>query len=479
MNGRRERWFEISDEGLVRRARERTLGRLLLEAVQNALDAGAANVTVELGAQELVVLDDAPVGIRDERLVYTVFSSDKVEDPTRRGRMGRGLKELLASCEHARVETVGTTIVFDADGRRSEPSARRVGTRLVLGRTTSEAERAGALELLRLTIPPAGVSLRVEGRLVRRPRPILALPSCDLETVAVEAGIERAALRATTLVAYAPRRGEAPRLFEMGVPVERWNLPWHIDVGQRVPLGEARDRVPERFALAVKATLLEAMLHRLDRRDLRADWVNDVVARWPVTTTLLDAYVSKVFPKGSVLGATASSAQSLAADDRARQLGAHIVEAASLSHGAYMALGRVLETSADFVTRRASELRGVEVEANATQERFAAAVRWIAKELAGSQVRVRFYEASPDVLGLLEEARTDVTSRILSFNTAGRLRFDDVLDPHTLGIVIHELAHLVTQEHDARFIDRLQFLAGLLARRLADDPSLAALLRGC
>lgn len=479
MRARRQRWFEISDEGLVSRARERPLGRLLLEAVQNAFDAGASNVSVELGPEELVVLDDAPVGISDERLVYTVFLSDKTETPTRRGRMGRGLKELLATCDQARVESTGATIVFDEEGRRREPSVRDAGTRLALRRCTGDDERARALELLRLTIPPRGVTLRLDGRVVRRPRPLLGLSSCELETVAVEAGVERAVTRATALAIYVPRKGEEPRLFEMGVPVQRWNVPWHVDVGQRVPLGDGRDQVPERFALSVKATLLEALLHRLDRRDLRGDWVNDVVARWPVTSTLLDAYVSKVFPKGSVLGATASNLESLAADDRARQLGAHIVEAASLSHGAYVALGRVLETSADFVARRASELRGVEVEASPVHEGFARAVRWVAKEIAGSQVRVRFYAAGPDALGLLEEARTDVTSRVVSFNVEGRLRFDDVLDPHTLGIVLHELAHLVTPEHDHRFVDRLQFLAGALARRLVDEPALAPLLRGC
>lgn len=478
MEPRSQRWFEISDEGLVRRARERPLGRLLLEAIQNAFDAGASSVSVDVGPDEIVVLDDAPVGISDERLVYTVFLSDKNEDPTRRGRMGRGLKELLASCERARVETTGVTLVFGADGRTREAGTREQGTRLVLGRRTSEEERAPALELLRLTIPPRGVTLRVDGRVVRRPRATLGLPSCDLETVAVQAGVERAVMRSTSLSVYAPRKGEEPHLFEMGVPVQRWNVPWHVDVGQRVPLNDARDQAPERFVLAVKATLLEAMLHRyLDRRDLRSDWVNDVVARWPVTTALLDAYVSKVFPKGSVLGATAADVASLAADDRARQLGAHIVEAASLSHGAYVALGRVLETSADFVARRASELRGEAVEPDAAQARFAEAVRWLAREVAGSVVRVRFYAADGDGLGVREEARTDVTARILSFNVRGKLRFEDLLDPHTLGIVLHELAHLVTPEHDQRFVDRLQLLAGLLARRLAEQPGLAAALR--
>ncbi len=479
MKSRRERWFEISDEGLVRRARERPLGRLLLEAVQNALDAGASNVAIDIGETEIVVLDDAPVGISDERLVYTVFLSDKTDDPTRRGRMGRGLKELLATCEHARVETTGATITFGPEGRRRESAERAQGTRLVLGRRTSEDERSRALEMLRLTIPPKGVTLRIDGRIVRRPRALLSLPSCDLETVAVDAGVgvERAVMRPTTLTVYTPRKGEEPRLFELGVPVQRWNVPWHVDVAQRIPLVDTRDQVPERFALAVKATLLEAMLHRyLDRRDLRADWVNDVVARWPVTTTLLDAYVSKVFPKGSVLGATAGDMTSVAADDRARQLGAHIVEAASLSHGAYVALGRVLETSADFVARRASELRGEPVEPDATQLRFAAAVRWLARHIAGSVVTVRFYGATRDATGLLEEARTDVTARVISFNVHAGLNFDDVLEPHTIGIVLHELAHLVTPEHDARFIDRLQLLSGLLIRRLIEERGLPARL---
>jgi hypothetical protein len=478
MKGRSQRWFEISDEGLVRRARERPLGRLILEAVQNAFDAGASTVSVDLGPDEIVVVDDAPVGISDERLVYTVFLSDKVDDPTRRGRMGRGLKELLATCQRARVETTGVTLVFGPDGRHREESTREQGTRLVLGRPTTELERAGALELLRLTIPPKGVTLRLDGRTVRRPRAMLGLPSCDLETVVVQSGVERAVMRVTSLSVFSPRRGEEPHLFEMGVPIQRWNVPWHVDVGQRVPLNDARDQAPERFVLAVKATLLEAMLHRyLDRRDLRADWVSDVVARWPVTTALLDAYVSKVFPKGSVLGATAADVESLAADDRARQLGAHIIEAASLSHGAYVALGRVLETSSDFVARRASDLRGEEVEPDATQARFAEAVRWLARNVAGSVVRVRFYAAGTDVLGVQEEARTDVTARIVSFNVKGKLRFDDPLDPHTSGIVLHELAHLVTPEHDQRFVDRLQLLAGLLARRLAEQPGLAQALR--
>lgn len=472
------RWFELDDAGLVRRARSRPLGRLALEAVQNALDAGASHVAVELDDGRLVIDDDAGGGIGDGRLVYTVFASDKPQDPTRRGRLGRGLKELLAAGDRARVETVAATFEFDASGRRELPSERTLGTRIVVERAFDEPSRRDALELARSVIPPRGVSLRVQGRSIRRPRSVLGLPSVELESVVLEEGIERAVLRPTTLDVYTPRRGEPPSLFELGIPVMQWNVPWHVDVGQRIPLDESRSLAPERFVLAVKAALLEAMLHRyLDRRDLRADWVGDVLARWPLTTGLLDAYVSKVFPKGSVLGAAFADATSLARDDRARQLGAHVVEAASLSHGAYLALGRVLETSAAFVERRGHELAGDDVEPGPSEAAFADAVRTLCAALGLEPPRLRFHRARTDHAGLREVARTDVAARIVSFDVGSALRLDDLLDPYTLGIVLHELAHLTTAEHDHVFIARLQQLAGLVARRLADDATLATRLR--
>ncbi|MGE0784162.1 MAG: ATP-binding protein [Sandaracinaceae bacterium] len=451
----------------------RPLGRLLLEALQNAFDESAQNVRVRFGDGEVEVLDDAGAGIPDERLVYTVFLSDKPDDPTRRGRMGRGLKELIAGMDEALVETVGTTLRFDVTGRRAEPNRRTSGTRLVLKRRYTPTEVAEAKALLKLTVPPKGTRLELDDKPVRRPRSIITLSSTPLETVVIHGGVERAVIGQAKLAVYVPRRGEQPHLFEMGLPVEAWNVPWHVDVAQRVPLSEGRDSVPDRYKLAVKAALLEAMIHNyLDRSDLRGDWVHEVIAAWPLSSALLDAYVSRVFPRGSVLGGTRR------ADDRARQLGAHIIDAAAITHGAYVSLSRVLETSDDYVRRRSSEFGGEDVEPDEDQRRFASAVRWLARAVAGRVVRVRFFARDPSDAGLLEDAVTDVDKKELSFNVKGPLRFDDVLDPSTLGVVLHELAHLETPEHDHRFIDRLQHLAGKAARLLAEGgPELASALR--
>ncbi len=469
----RDDWFEISHDGWRHLSASRPLGRLLLEAIQNAFDEQAAKVRVRLSETSIEVVDDASGGFDDERLVYTVFLSEKRNDPTRRGRMGRGLKELIASMDGASVETVGTTVEFSAEGRTTRRNRRKKGTRLVLERSFGEKELMEARALLCTCIPPRGVVLRVDKRTVARPELVLELPSQELETVVVVDGVERAEMRASSVSIYTPREGETPQVYEMGLPIDTWNVPYHVDVAQRIPILEGRNGVPERFKLALKATLLEAMMSRyLDKRDLRADWVQEVISRWPLKMTLLDAYVSKMFRRGAVLGGTRR------ANDRARQLGAHVIESAVISHGAYLALERVLESADDYVRRRSAEFEGEDVEPDETQLAFADAVRWLARRVAGRVVRVRFFKRDPNDAGLLEDAVTDLDTREIAFNTQAALRFDDILDPRTLGLVLHEIAHLETAEHDHRFIDRLQFLAGQTVKVLAEGgPELAAAIR--
>ncbi|MEM9196201.1 MAG: ATP-binding protein, partial [Myxococcota bacterium] len=402
-----------------------------------------------------------------------VFLSAKQADPTRRGRIGRGLKELLAAMDSADVETVGKTIRFTETGRSTEPNTRHCGTRLVLRRRLNKREQASAARWLRLCIPPRESSLVVNGVRVERPVLVLTLPSCELETVVVSEGVERAVTRATEVSVFRTRRGEKPHIFELGIPIDKWNVPWHVDVHQRVPLSEGRDSVSDRAKLALKATLLDAMIHRyLDKADLRETWVQEVIGRWPVRSALLDTYASKLFPRGAVLGGTSR------ANDRAKQLGAHVVDSSIISHAGYLALGRVLESADDYVRRRSAEFEGEAVEPDETHLRFAEAVRWLARRVAGRVVRVRFFARDPNDAGLLEDANTDVVAKIISFNVRGPIRFDDVLDPYTLGIVLHEIAHLETPEHDLRFIDRLQWLGGQTAKVLSEGgPELGAALR--
>src|SRR5690606_2304573 len=138
--------------------------------------------------------------------------------------------------------TLGTTVIFDAQGRHEQPSDRTRGTRITLERQTSAREIQHAEQLLHLTIPPPHTTLMVNRRTVRAPAHVLTIPDCALETVVTRQGLERLMERATDVNRYQPRPHEEPHIFEMGIPVQPVRLPWHVDVGQRIPLADGREK---------------------------------------------------------------------------------------------------------------------------------------------------------------------------------------------------------------------------------------------
>src|SRR6266850_1251428 len=108
--------FEASPEGLRAQNMARSAAHLLRELIQNVLDEAASKcaVTVEYKAGRGVyvsVEDDVPGGIRDERLIFTIWMSDKQDQPTKRGRMGRGMKELISVSDWTLIRTVGKAAV--------------------------------------------------------------------------------------------------------------------------------------------------------------------------------------------------------------------------------------------------------------------------------------------------------------------------------------------------------------------------------
>lgn len=469
----RDNWFEISNEGWRRMNAGRPLGALLKEGIQNSFDEEVHQVTVRVGGEEIVVEDDAPSGFSTEALVYTVFLTDKEDSPTKRGRKGRGLKELISAMDSAVVDTIGTTVVFDEAGRHSVENDRTRGTRLLLRRHSSPEEVAETVDLLSLIVPPKGVDLRVNERRIRPPRIHLSLWNCSLETVVIRRGVERIQQLVTRVDLLHPRKGERPHLFEMGIPVEPIDLPWHVDVQQRVPLADHRDGATDHYKINLKSMLLESLVVQwLSLRELRASWVEEVIGRQMISDRALEQYVARVFPRGALLGGPEQI------NDRARQLGGQVVPAESMPRGVYAALTRVMERAESFVRRREREFNERPVSPSAEQRRFAFFVRYLAERILGRRIQVVFVRKEPTLDGLVEDAAFDARAGTMKFNVLGKVDFEDPLSPTTLGIVFHELAHHFVAEHDHRFLDHLQHIAGRAASLLAsmDAASLARLL---
>jgi hypothetical protein len=136
-------------------------------------------------------------------------------------------------------------------------------------------------------------------------------------------------------------------------------------------------------------------------------------------------------------------------------------------------IGTVVESADAFVARMEGPPRDVPVDPGPRAERFVALARWLAREVAGhaGDLNVRFFERKSKEPSAQVDAEFDRAKSELRVNVRGRANLDDPLDPATLGLLLHELAHDASGEHDVTFTRRLQALAGRALRRVADRPA--------
>lgn len=309
--------FEADPEGFRAMQMGRPAAHLVRELVQNVFDEAASTcaVTVEHVAGEgvrIVVEDDVPGGIRDEKLVFTLWASDKADTPTKRGRMGRGLKELVSVSDRTVVATQGRpAIEFTRQGgewkRRSttQIAAPSVGTCVsarVAGWKSKDAKEI--VEYLCRVRPPQNVRFIVNGEEVVR-RPAVESHKLSLATVlfVVEDGERKVSNphKDTTVELFAE---EKTWVYEMGIPIEPVDYPLSIDVGQRVPLREQRDTLVTWYAREMYALLLNARLSVMPPEQLRDNHVLKAAEAYYFLTEETKRRIADVWTEGKPYAST-------------------------------------------------------------------------------------------------------------------------------------------------------------------------------
>jgi hypothetical protein len=264
----------------------RSAAHLLRELIQNVLDEAASKcaVTVEYKAGRGVyvsVEDDVPGGIRDERLIFTIWMSDKQDQPTKRGRMGRGMKELISVSDWTLIRTVGKAAVEfkrqpGGDWSRSHRGglARESGTLVEAEvRAWKAKDCAEIIAYVKRIRPPQGIELTVNGEQVKRRPPSetynMRLPSVTFE---IEEGERKESNRQfDTLVELFAE--DEPYCYEMGIPIEPIEFPLTIDVGQREPLREKRDTLLSWYKSELFAGLLNKRIAHIPADELKNNYI--------------------------------------------------------------------------------------------------------------------------------------------------------------------------------------------------------------
>src|ERR1017187_134408 len=204
MNARGKEMFAVSVEGLRRLARRRGIARIVLELVQNSLDASSDEIRVSVetalgGRIALTVEDNAPHGWVNLEDAYTLFNpSAKGPDPVLRGRFNLGEKFFVSLTERCEISTISGGIVFE-NGRRAvkRKTGRASGTLIVAVLRATKEVAAEITSQLWQIIVPAGVSLVVNAKPVPVAR-VLASVSVSLQTEITDAeGVLRPRTRAS------------------------------------------------------------------------------------------------------------------------------------------------------------------------------------------------------------------------------------------------------------------------------------------
>ena len=279
-------WFEVNKQGLAKLLDQRGKSFAVFELIQNAWDENTTKVDVTLtpvpnrAEAELVVVDDNPDGFRDLSHAFTLFAeSTKKDDPSKRGRFNLGEKLVLALCREAKIVSTTGGFEFNENGERRTLRERTTHGSTFRGliRMTRAEYAEVCNEVLRL-LPPQHIATTFnEGPLLTR-KPLASF-KVTLPTVSADGeGILRPSKRQTDVHVYDPKPGDAPTLYEMGIPVVETGDKWDIDIQQKIPLNMDRDNVTPSYLRVLRTAVLNEMHGFLAETDSSATWVADALA---------------------------------------------------------------------------------------------------------------------------------------------------------------------------------------------------------
>lgn len=448
MSNYKSKWFDVDAEGLAKLLERRGKAWLIYELVQNSLDAGATQISIELDPVEgspqveLTVTDDVPDGWRNITHAWTLFAeSEKKGDPTKAGKFNLGEKLVLALCSEATIVTTTAAVCFDRRGRTMLRSRRERGSQFygIVRMTRAELEDVRAACRLILISPADGCTITINGdalpvrKLVATTEAILPTEIADAE------GVLRPTSRKARIDIFEPLGDEPPFIYELGLPVVETEDRYHVRVFQRVPVSLERDNVPPSYLRRLRAVVLNETASKLSTEELARSWVTEATTDTRIEPEAVKAVVTARFGAGAV----SYDPSDKGSNAKALSHGVQVVHGGSLpretwehirEHGLIKPAGQIYpDAPKSFLSCPQVEPLGDEL----------TIMRWFGtwgKILLGREIKVRLI----DEARIGELASWDKKSTTLTLNRAhlGESFFArGEITEAVIALLIHELAH--------------------------------------
>jgi hypothetical protein len=283
----RSNWIDVDLDGFGQLMASRPKVAILHDLIQNVFDENATTAEIMLKSIDdehasLVVEDDCPEGFADLTDAYTMYQpSKKKGDPTKRGRFNEGEKFVLSQCVKASISTTTGSVFFDERGRTVTSDRRKSGSVFSgVVRLNREEVREILCDVTNVLVPD-GFTVTINGFVIEGREPVKQLMGISLPTLRMDKNGQMKPTRRNTCVdIIAAEVGgihQQAHLYEMGIPVVEIDTPWHINVGQKVPLNRDRDNVTPAYRRALLGAVLEETHNLLNKEEISAVWVTDAV----------------------------------------------------------------------------------------------------------------------------------------------------------------------------------------------------------
>ncbi len=508
-------WLEISTAGFASFNQSRPPGHLVKELVQNSMDAiDAREGSVDLhyglrGSDFVVECRDDGEGMTDLDAIRVVYLTFKKDSHLKRGRFGRGFKEILSIAKTATVRSGAHELGFLTEDGKQITSKIQInpaisGTVVVMSLPWGTETVADFDHYFSSFLVPANVELKLNGRAIahRQPRHTIEA-NLTTEVYHPESHSWRKPRRKTKIELVPIEGDEQATLYEMGIPVApaEWSVAYHANILQRVPMNPNRDALASGYAKAVHAACLPILIDHLAKEEVLADWVGS--AGVACDETVQRIIVEKAFGKTAVRSVPAMGKRDF--NDDAERVGATVVKTSQMSSGfremakAYLptAKDRVAETQEKLADKWA-RMRFDPAEAEGERR------EWI-KQRGGSQRVQQVLDFSvwfcqqlidhrgdpqPKVIGAVaigsraELMMIEITTFAAHWSDDNRLTlaldtdcfWNDPLGAEALSILVHEAAHARNMHHGKSFNDEVERLAGVASEIMFEH---GAQIRAC
>ena len=503
-------WLEISTDGFASFNHSRPPGHLVKELVQNSLDAigelaGSVALTYSFNGQDVLIsCRDNGNGMDDLAAIRVVYLTFKKDSHLKRGRFGRGFKEILSVCRSASVISGSNQLCFLTEG------GKQITRRETVVPPISGTDVSMTLPWGPETVPefdtyfasflvPKQICLTLNGRVVpHRAASHVIEATLNTEVYHADSHSWRKPRRKTSIELVPIHTNEEPTLYELGIPVApaEWTVPFHANILQRVPMNPNRDALASGYAKTVHAACLPVLLDQLSPEQLTADWVG--TAGTSCDEQIQKSLVEKAFGRNAVRAVPTMGKRDFNND--AERAGANIVKVAQMSGGFREMAKAHLPSAKDHVVEVEEKLR-TEVASwrfdpdqaegerrswidkrggtRAVQRRLDFAV-WFCQQLIdhGGSPQPRVTGAV--AIGYRPQLMTvEITTFSAHWSDTNVLTlaldcdcfWENPLGAEALGILVHEAAHARNMHHGKSFNDEVERLAGVASEIMFEKGS--------